>query len=167
MLRGTFTSPLSRKMANSSFKRNEPLVPKRECIIVPRQVLEGLLTALHIQLSHPSCLQLKAVTKRYLYALDMDINCDSSLSPLHRLMPNTESARGAVVLPSTQCRWRIFHRRCYQALKSARAGTTGMCDLVHSHDPAEGQAPPHSMRRSYPPLYPNASARWTDSRHTC
>ena len=145
MLRGTFTSPLSRKMANSSFKRNEPLVPKRECIIVPRQVF----------------------TKRYLYALDMDINRDSSLSPLHRLTPNTESVRGAVVLPSTRCRWRIFHRRCYQALKRARAGTTGMCDLVHSHDPAEGRAPPHSMRRSYPPLYPNASARWTDSRHTC
>ena len=27
---------------------NEPLAPTRECIVVPRQVLEGLLTALHI-----------------------------------------------------------------------------------------------------------------------
>ena len=53
-------------------KRDEPLVPSRECIIVPRQVLERLLTALHIQLRHPSSHQLKAVTKRYLYALDMD-----------------------------------------------------------------------------------------------
>ena len=35
-------------------KRNEPLTPTRECIVVPRQVLEGLLTTLHIQLSHPS-----------------------------------------------------------------------------------------------------------------
>jgi hypothetical protein len=53
-------------------KRNEPLVPSRECIIVPRQVLEGLLTALHIRLSHPSSHQLKVVVKRYLFALDMD-----------------------------------------------------------------------------------------------
>ncbi|CAB4040431.1 Hypothetical predicted protein, partial [Paramuricea clavata] len=53
-------------------KRNEPLVPSRECIIIPRQVLEGLLTAPHIRLSHPSSHQLKVVVKRYLFALDMD-----------------------------------------------------------------------------------------------
>ena len=35
-------------------------------------MLAGLLTALHIQHSHPSSHQLKSVTKRYLYALDMD-----------------------------------------------------------------------------------------------
>ena len=53
-------------------QRHEPLFPSRECIIVPRQVLHGLLTALHIQLSHPTTHQLKMVVKRYLYALDMD-----------------------------------------------------------------------------------------------
>ncbi|XP_044183898.1 uncharacterized protein LOC122964389 [Acropora millepora] len=53
-------------------KRDEPFTRSRECIIVPRQVLDGLLTALHIQLSHPSSHQLKMVTKRYLFALDMD-----------------------------------------------------------------------------------------------
>ena len=35
-------------------KRNEPLAPTHECIVLPRQVLDGLLTAFHIQLSHPS-----------------------------------------------------------------------------------------------------------------
>ena len=50
-------------------KRNEPLVPTRECMIVPRQVLDGLLTALHIQLSHLSSCRLKLVTRRYLFAL--------------------------------------------------------------------------------------------------
>ena len=35
--------------------RNEPLAPTCECIVVSaRQVLEGLLTAVHIQLSLPS-----------------------------------------------------------------------------------------------------------------
>lgn len=37
-----------------------------------RQALDGLLTALHIQLSHKSCHQLKMVVKRYLFALDLD-----------------------------------------------------------------------------------------------
>lgn len=38
----------------------------------PRQVLDGLFTALHIQLNHPSSHQLKTVVKRYSYALDID-----------------------------------------------------------------------------------------------
>ena len=60
-------------------RRHEPLSPSRECIVVPRQALDGLLTALHIQLSHPSCHQLKMVVKRYLYALDLDkaVSCVS------------------------------------------------------------------------------------------
>jgi len=65
-------------------KRNEPLAPTRECIVVPRQILEGLLTALHIQLSHPSSHQLKAVTKRYLYALDIDKVIDRVTQACHQ-----------------------------------------------------------------------------------
>ena len=53
-------------------RKDQPLSPTRECIVVPRQVLNGLLTALHIQLNHPSHHQLMAVTQRYFYALDMD-----------------------------------------------------------------------------------------------
>ena len=60
-------------------RRHEPLSPSRECIIVPRQALNGLLTALHLQLSHPFCHQLKMVVKRYLYALYLD-NAVSRLS---------------------------------------------------------------------------------------
>ena len=84
-------------------KRNEPLAPTHECIIVPQQVLKGLLTALHIQLGHPSSHQLKAVTKRYLYAPDIDkaIDRDSSLPPMCCLVPNPANARRAVIFPST------------------------------------------------------------------
>lgn len=46
--------------------------PSCECIVVPRQVLDILLTAPNIQLNHPSSHQLKTVVKRYLYALDID-----------------------------------------------------------------------------------------------
>ena len=47
-------------------KRNDPLSPTRECIIVQRKVLDGLVTALHIQLDHPSSYQLKQIMNRYI-----------------------------------------------------------------------------------------------------
>lgn len=53
-------------------KQNTPFVKSTNSIIVPRQVLDGLLTALHIRLGHPSQHQLKTVVHRYFYALDMD-----------------------------------------------------------------------------------------------
>ena len=64
-------------------KRDEPLGPSRECIIVPRQILDGLLTALHIQLSHPSSHQLKQVAKRHLFALDLDKAIDRVTQGCH------------------------------------------------------------------------------------
>ena len=53
-------------------KNQQPLCRYSESIIVPRQVLHGVLSALHIKLEHPTEHQLKMVVKRYLYALDMD-----------------------------------------------------------------------------------------------
>ena len=53
-------------------KSQSPLTTMFERILVPRQVLDGLLTALHIKLDHPSRHQLKLVVNRYFYALDMD-----------------------------------------------------------------------------------------------
>lgn len=53
-------------------RRHTPLAASTDCIIVPRSVLDGLLTALHITLDHPTYGQLKTVVQRYFYALDMD-----------------------------------------------------------------------------------------------
>ena len=36
-------------------KRTDALASPRECVIVPRQVLDGLIMALHIKLNHPTC----------------------------------------------------------------------------------------------------------------
>ncbi|CAH1243309.1 RS1 [Branchiostoma lanceolatum] len=44
----------------------------RDRIIVPRNVVHGLTTAIHLKLGHPSEHQLKAVMSRYFYALGMD-----------------------------------------------------------------------------------------------
>jgi hypothetical protein len=58
-------------------RRKQNLAPCRECIIIPRQVLSGLLMALHIKLDHPSTHQLRSIVGRYFYALDIDKNIES------------------------------------------------------------------------------------------
>jgi len=50
----------------------EPFSPVKEKIVVPRKVLPGLLTALHVKLNHPTQFQLKQITSRYFFALDLD-----------------------------------------------------------------------------------------------
>ena len=47
-----------------------PLSRPIELIVVPRSVLDGLLTAIHIKLDHPSKHQLQMVIQRYFFALD-------------------------------------------------------------------------------------------------
>ncbi len=64
-------------------RRDQPLSPTRECIIVPRQVLSGLLTALNIKLDHPSRHQLCSVTQRFFFALDLDKTIDQVTSACH------------------------------------------------------------------------------------
>ena len=61
----------------------EPLIATRDRIIVPRQVLSGLLTALHVKLVHPSSHQLKLVVSRFFYALDLDRAIDQTTTSCH------------------------------------------------------------------------------------
>ena len=51
---------------------HQPFQPPRERLVVPRSVLDGLLTALHIRFSHPSKYQTKRLFTRYFFALDVD-----------------------------------------------------------------------------------------------
>ena len=53
-------------------RRETPFLPTRECTVIPREILPGLLTALHIKLEHPTANQLKKVVERFFYALDLD-----------------------------------------------------------------------------------------------
>ena len=61
-------------------KRSQPFVPVIEAIVVPQFMLDGLLTALHIKLNHPSCHQFQMVLQRQFFALDMNntISCVTS-----------------------------------------------------------------------------------------
>ena len=64
-------------------KRQEPLGIPRECIIVPREVLHGLLTSLHVQLNHPTPHQLQVAVQRHFYALDLITAVHDTTSGCH------------------------------------------------------------------------------------
>lgn len=53
-------------------ERDEPFASPRECIVIPRPVIDGFLSALHVKLDHPSRHQMKLVVQRYFFALDLD-----------------------------------------------------------------------------------------------
>ena len=53
-------------------KKSQPFMRTRDLIVIPRSVLPGLLTALHLRLQHPSKSQLHRVFHRSFYALDAD-----------------------------------------------------------------------------------------------
>ena len=53
-------------------KRDEPFAASRECIVIPRSVVDGSLAALHVKLDHPSRHQMKLISQRYFFALDPD-----------------------------------------------------------------------------------------------
>ena len=63
--------------------RSDPLQPASDLIIVPRSVLDGLATALHLRLDHPSKHQLLQVMKRHFYALDMPRAVDHAYDTCH------------------------------------------------------------------------------------
>ena len=52
--------------------REMPFAQSQDLTVVPRQVLPGLLPALHLKLGHPSKYQLTKVFHSYFFALDVD-----------------------------------------------------------------------------------------------
>ena len=53
-------------------KQSDPLVRSSERIVVPRELCDGLLTALHLKLEHPTKYQLKLAFERFFFTLDLD-----------------------------------------------------------------------------------------------
>ena len=50
----------------------EPFLPSTDRIVVPQQVLHGVLTVLHLKLNHPSSFQLMRVFNRFFFTLNLD-----------------------------------------------------------------------------------------------
>lgn len=53
-------------------REDKPFRATVERIVVPRAVLDGLLTAIHIRFNHPSAYQTKQLFNKYFFALDLD-----------------------------------------------------------------------------------------------
>lgn len=70
-------------------KRNKPFVSAKDLMIIPRSVLHGLLTSIHLQLSHPSSNQMKIVMKRFFFALDIE----KALIVLQQLVLTSQQSR--------------------------------------------------------------------------
>ena len=54
-------------------KQASPFIPDRIKVVIPREVSEGLLTAIHISMEHPSANQLKLIFSRGFFCLDLDL----------------------------------------------------------------------------------------------
>jgi hypothetical protein len=64
---------------NTPFRRPS----ERERIVIPRNIIAGVLTALHLRFSHPSAYQLRRLATRYFYALNMDSVIDNITAACH------------------------------------------------------------------------------------
>ena len=65
-------------------KEAQPFQPSRERIVVPRSIVDGLLTALHIRFSHPSKHQIKRLFNRHFFALDVDRAAEATSASCHQ-----------------------------------------------------------------------------------
>ena len=105
-------------------KKDEPFCPSRECIVIPRSIIDGLLTALHIKLNHPSRHQLEQVVLRYFYALDFDQALDQCSQTCHTCASEEDPqlSHSTVHLRLTCCCWDIICCRCPKKEQTAHLG---------------------------------------------
>ena len=62
----------------------QPFQPSSQRIVVPRNMVHGLLTALHLKLGHPSKDQLKKVFNRGFFALSLDSAVENTVDSCHQ-----------------------------------------------------------------------------------
>ena len=112
--------------------RHAPLAASTDCIVVPRSVLNGLLTSIHIKLYHPITLQLKTVVQRYIYALDTD-------AAVQRVSSGCTALRKAPVFVADQFTCdppevvgSSFAADVFRQDPPAHYGCPGVCHIVHT-----------------------------------
>ena len=80
-------------------KRDEPFAASCECIVIPHSAVDGFLAALHIKLDHPSCHQMKLVSQRYFFALDLDKALDRCSQCCHLCQSQHPYLQQRIVCP--------------------------------------------------------------------
>ena len=65
-------------------RKSDPYMHRRELIVVPSNVLHGLLTALHLYFNHATVLQLTKIFNRYFFALNVQQVIKSVVDSCHQ-----------------------------------------------------------------------------------
>lgn len=122
-------------------KDDKPFLPTLERMVVPRSVLDGLLTALHLRFTHPSSHQLKQIFNRYFFALDIDNavqtvssachHCASLKSIPQALEPQSSSPPPDRIGSSFAADVMRRYRQCILVLRETVSSYT-VCKLISS-----------------------------------
>ena len=81
-------------------RRDEPFASPHECIVIPRAVIDGFLSALHVKLNHPSRHRMKLIIQRYFFALVLDKALDRCSQSCH-LFSSLKNVSSSLVEQST------------------------------------------------------------------
>ena len=82
-------------------RKSDPLCPSREAIVVPVQVISGLMTALHIKLGHPTSNELFTIADRYFFALNLSRVIDDVSKGCHTCVSLATIPKSLVVQTSS------------------------------------------------------------------
>ena len=78
------------------FRDSMPFQKEYERIVVPQNVIQGLLTACHLRFEHPTAHQLKCLMNRYFYAINLDKFAES-------LTDSCDLCNGLKFMPAGLC----------------------------------------------------------------
>ena len=83
-------------------KKSDPLCPSREAIVVPAQVITGLMTALHIKLDHPTSNELFTIADRSFFALNLSKVIDDVSKGCHPCVSLAKIPKSLIVQSSSE-----------------------------------------------------------------
>ena len=79
---------------------DEPFASPHECIVIPRAIIDGFLSALHVKLNHLSRHRIKLIIQRYFFALVFDKALDRCSQSCH-LFSSLKNVPSSLVEQST------------------------------------------------------------------
>lgn len=108
-----------------------PFSPTRDCIVIPRYVIHGILTSLHIQLNHPSCHHQQTVVPRYFFALDMDKAIEIVSDNWFHRAALRKTPQTADDFRTPSCYWDLICCRHNASRKAVHFSCTWMCYIIY------------------------------------
>ena len=156
-------------LLKTEFSWLSAFVPVIEAIVVPRSMLDGLLTALHIKLNHASRHQFQMVLQRQFFALDMNDaishvtsachTCASLLSFPPSLISQSSDDPPEVVGVSSAADVIKRHRQSILVLRECTTSFTASCLIQDERHDTLRDALTRLIIGLHPPVGPRAIVR--------